>query len=103
MEYLRDPDINYPDLIILDLNMPKMDGREVLGEMRVDPDLHSITTVVMSSSDLDSDKTRAAELGANSYVVKPAQAGDFEKVMGVFDSYWLSMHRFAKKRSKTLK
>lgn len=101
MAYLRDPAQPFPDVIFLDLNMPKKDGREVLGEMMADPDLHHIPVVVMTTSDLDTDRDKAARLGANSYVVKPGDVSEYERMMKVVDEFWLRINRYPPKRRKT--
>ena len=100
MEHLRDPDVPFPDIIFLDLNMPEMDGREVLGEMKADGELHQITTVIMSSSALESDRAKAMALGANSYIVKPANEEEFGETMELVDRYWLATNVFPPKRQK---
>lgn len=100
MEHLRDPGAPLPDIIFLDLNMPRKDGREVLGEMMVDPDLHKIPVVVMTSSDLAADKERAFSLGANGYVVKPGDVPEYERMMRVVDEFWLRVNRFPPRRQK---
>jgi CheY-like chemotaxis protein len=100
MAYLRDPDMVFPDIIFLDLNMPKMDGREVLGEMMADAEFHRIPVVVMTSSDLSADKERAFALGANGYVVKPGDAPEYERMMRVVDEFWLRVNRFPPRRKK---
>jgi CheY-like chemotaxis protein len=100
MAYLRDLSHPYPDVIFLDLNMPKKDGREVLGEMMADPELHQIPVVVMTTSDLDTDKDKAARLGANGYVVKPGDITEYERMMKVVDEFWCRINRYPPKRPK---
>lgn len=100
MAFLKDPKKAYPDLIFLDLNMPRKDGREVLGEMMVDPELHRIPVVVMTSSNLAQDKERAYNLGARGYVVKPGDVVEYVKVMRVVDDFWLMVNRYPPKHTK---
>lgn len=100
MTFLKDPGKSYPDLIFLDLNMPRKDGREVLGEMMVDPELHRIPVVVMTSSNLSQDKERAYNLGARGYVVKPGDIDEYVKIMGIVDDFWLMVNRFPPKHLK---
>lgn len=100
MAYLRDSSREYPDVVFLDLNMPKKDGREVLGEMMVDQDLHMIPIVIMTTSDLDVDKDKAFRLGANAYVVKPGDVKEYEDVMQSVDEFWFSSNRYPPKRKK---
>jgi CheY-like chemotaxis protein len=69
-----------PDLILLDLNLPKLDGREVLAEIKADPDLRQIPVVVLTTSQADEDIARSYQLHANAYVTKPV---DFERFIAV--------------------
>jgi len=80
-----------PDLVILDLNLPKVDGREVLAEIKQDPSLKKIPVVILTSSDAPSDVVRSYELGANSYVTKPIGLGAFQSVVLSLASYWLEL------------
>lgn len=76
-----------PDLILLDINMPKLDGFEVLSAIREHPKLRLIPVIMLSSSRDQRDVRRAHELGANSYLCKATQ--DFTDLVGDFDRYWL--------------
>lgn len=77
-----------PDLILLDLKLPKKDGHEVLQYIKQDPVLHSIPVVILSTSDAESDRTRAYELYANSYLVKPLELGSFKDLTDEIVRYW---------------
>ena len=77
-----------PDLIFLDLNMPRVNGRQVLDELRVDPDLGLIPIVVLSTSTDDADVVDAYRLGTNSYVVKPVDLNEFFRVIEAVQGYW---------------
>lgn len=77
-----------PHLILLDLNMPLKDGREVLQEIKSDPALRRIPVVVFSTSKADTDIRQVYELGANSFVTKPALFGDLVKLMQRLSEYW---------------
>ena len=77
-----------PDLILLDLNLPKKDGREVLREIRADPDLRRIPVVVLTTSQADTDIAIIYELGANSFITKPVKFDALVKVLKVIDEYW---------------
>ena len=79
-----------PDLVLLDLNMPKVDGARVLAEMRGRPGLSSIPVVVLTTSGARSDILRNYELGANSYIVKPSDVGEFAEALKSVETYWLS-------------
>lgn len=77
-----------PQLVLLDLNMPLKGGREVLHEMKNDPALRRIPVVVLSTSKADTDIRQAYDLGANSFVTKPAMFGDLVKLMKRLSEYW---------------
>jgi two-component system, chemotaxis family, response regulator Rcp1 len=77
-----------PDLIFLDLNMPRVNGRQVLEELRVDPELKLIPIVVLSTSTDDADILDAYQLGTNSYVVKPVDLNEFFRVIEAVQNYW---------------
>lgn len=78
-----------PDLILLDLNLPKKDGREVLEECKNDETLRKIPVVVLTSSEAESDIMRAYDLHANSYVVKPVGLDQFIDIMERIGGFWL--------------
>ena len=80
-----------PDLVLLDLNMPKVDGSRVLAEMRGCPALSSIPVVVLTTSSARADIIRNYELGANSYIVKPSDVEEFAQALKSLESYWLGM------------
>jgi len=80
-----------PGLFLLDLNMPKKDGREVLEEVREDPTLCTIPIVVLTTSKEDEDLCRSYKLGANSYITKPVDFEGFVKLMSVLDMYWFGI------------
>ena len=80
-----------PDLVLLDLNMPRMDGREVLEQVKADPALRLIPIVVLTTSEAEQDVLRSYELHANCYIRKPI---DFEQFIGVvksIESFWLNV------------
>ena len=77
-----------PDLVILDLNLPRKDGRAVLAEVKADHDLRSIPIVVFSTSRSMLDIARSYELGANCYVSKPGNLNDFCSVMQSIEEFW---------------
>ena len=77
-----------PSLILLDLNMPRKDGREVLREIRAEPGLRSIPVVVFTTSRADIDVGKIYELGANSFISKPFQFDALVNVMKVIGQYW---------------
>lgn len=80
-----------PGLILLDLNMPRKDGREVLEEIKVDPHLRSIPIVVLTTSREEEDIFRSYDLGANSYITKPVTFEGLVQVMKTLGKYWLEM------------
>src|SRR6266404_7356874 len=77
-----------PGLILLDLNMPRKDGREALREIKADPDLRRIPVVVLTTSKADTDVARLYDLGANSFITKPFQFEALVGVMRVLGQYW---------------
>ncbi len=77
-----------PDVILLDLKLPKMDGHEVLAEIKQDEQLRRIPVVVLTTSDAASDRARAYQLHANSYLVKPLDFDQFQQMISVMQQYW---------------
>jgi CheY-like chemotaxis protein len=82
------PDV---DLILLDLNLPKKDGREVLADIKSDPRLRRIPVVVMTTSKAEEDIVKCYDLHANSYVVKPIDLDKFIEVVKAIEEYWVSI------------
>lgn len=80
-----------PGLILLDLNMPKKDGREALEVIKKDPALRRIPVVVMTTSEADQDIARSYDLGANSYVTKPVTFDSLARVIKALDRYWFEI------------
>jgi two-component system, chemotaxis family, response regulator Rcp1 len=80
-----------PDLILLDLNLPRKNGREVLAEIKQDPDLRRIPVVVMTSSDDEKDVLAAYNLYVNCYVTKPVDLNQFIGVVRSIENFWLSI------------
>jgi two-component system, chemotaxis family, response regulator Rcp1 len=78
-----------PDLIVLDLNLPLKDGRQVLGEVKSDPELARIPVVVFTTSEAGSDVNRSYELGANCYLRKPGNLPDFVALVNSLADFWL--------------
>lgn len=77
-----------PDYILLDLNMPRKDGREVLADIRQSEDLMHIPVIVMTTSNQDHDIREAYRLGANAYLTKPPSYKDFQRVVNNIDNFW---------------
>ncbi|GAA0237193.1 response regulator [Cryptosporangium japonicum] len=77
-----------PQLILLDLNMPRMDGREVLAEVKGDEDLRSIPVVVLTTSALDEDVIRSYELRANAFVTKPVDLDQFTSIVQQIETFY---------------
>ena len=82
-----------PDLILLDLNMPRMDGRQVLEQIKSDPDLQKIPVVVLTTSAAEEDVLKAYELHANCYITKPVGLEQFAKVVTSIEDFWFSVVR----------
>jgi chemotaxis family two-component system response regulator Rcp1 len=79
-----------PDLILLDLNLPKMDGREVLAQIKNDDDLKTIPTVILTTSDAEGDIVRSYQLQANCYLSKPVELEAFETIVKSINDFWLN-------------
>jgi len=82
-----------PDLIILDLNLPKVDGKEVLSQLKGEESLRSIPVAVLTSSSADRDIVESYDLGANCYLTKPVDLEQFLKVVNQIEDFWLGIVR----------
>lgn len=80
-----------PDLVLLDLNLPRKDGREVLAEMKQDPRLRTIPVVVLTTSEAENDIVRSYELHANCYITKPVGLEQFISIVREIESFWLAV------------
>ena len=80
-----------PGLVLLDLNLPKKDGREVLAELKADPDLRTIPVVVLTTSEAEEDIVRSYDLHANAYVTKPVDFNRFIEVVRQIDDFFVSV------------
>lgn len=87
-----------PDLILLDLNLPKMDGREVLKEIREDEDLTDIPVVVLTTSEDEGDILRAYKLHANCYIAKPVDFNRFTEIIRQVEGFWLQLVKLPRRR-----
>jgi chemotaxis family two-component system response regulator Rcp1 len=92
-------DSRRPDLILLDLNLPKKDGREVLKEIKESPTLKCIPVVILTTSASEADIMRSYEYHANCYISKPVDLDGFLKVVQSIDNFWLSVVRLPRKKS----
>jgi CheY-like chemotaxis protein len=86
-----DSDAPRPGLILLDLNMPRKDGREALREIKADPNLRSIPIVVLTTSKAEEDIYRTYDLGVNSFITKPVTFDGLVQVMKVLGRYWFEI------------
>jgi two-component system, chemotaxis family, response regulator Rcp1 len=97
LEFLRRKgkyhDAARPDLILLDLNLPRKDGREVLAEIKPDPGLRSIPVIVLTSSQAEQDVNKAYDLHANCYIVKPSDFRGLTDIVRSIEHFWLSLVR----------
>ena len=95
MEFLRHQgkyaNVPRPDLIMLDLNMPKMDGREVLAEVKADEDLKRIPVVILTTSRAEEDILKTYNLHANCYITKPIDLHQFIKVVQAVEDFWFTI------------
>ena len=80
-----------PDLILLDLNLPKKDGREVLAEIKTDEKLRSIPVVILTTSDAEDDVAKSYQMYANCYIRKPIDLNRFIEVVRIIENFWLSI------------
>jgi CheY-like chemotaxis protein len=99
MDYLRregeykgsGADVPTPGIILLDLNMPRMDGREALAEIKGDPDLRQIPVVVLTTSKAEEDIVGTYDLGVNSFITKPVTFAALVEVMQTWSRYWFEI------------
>lgn len=95
MKYLcREPpyvDVERPDIVLLDLNMPRMNGREVLKAMRADEDLKVIPVIILTTSTHDQDVIESYGLAANSYIVKPVELDKFFTIILQMQEFWMNI------------
>ena len=93
MAFLRQEGIHAnaprPDFFLLDLNLPKMDGREVLAHIKGDDKLKGIPTVILTTSEAETDIVKSYQLQANSYLIKPVQLDAFEALINSINDFWL--------------
>jgi CheY-like chemotaxis protein len=87
-----------PDLILLDLNLPKMDGREVLAQIKADRSLKTIPTVILTTSESEADIVKSYQLQANCYLSKPVQLDAFESLVGSINDFWLTRVKLPRQR-----
>ncbi|MFG1928901.1 response regulator [Cryptosporangium sp. NPDC048952] len=97
LEFLRDPAQPRPDLILLDLNMPRMSGREVLAQVKADPELRRIPIVVLSTSVIEDDVSASYGLRANAYVTKPVDFDEFVAAVQRIDEFYLGVVRLPRR------
>jgi CheY-like chemotaxis protein len=94
MAFLRQEGVHVdaprPDFILLDLNLPKMDGREVLAHIKADLGLRTIPTIILTTSDADADILKSYELNANAYLRKPVTLDAFENLVRSINDFWLT-------------
>jgi len=85
-----------PDLVMLDLNLPGKDGRQILKEIKADHELQVIPVIVLSSSQADEDILQCYRLGANCYIIKPVDLDEFIKIIRAIESFWCHSARLPK-------
>jgi len=89
-----------PDLILLDLNLPKMDGREVLAHIKDDDRLKIIPVVILTTSEAEADVLKSYQLRANCYLTKPVQLDEFESVIKSINDFWLTKVKLPQQRPR---
>jgi CheY-like chemotaxis protein len=101
MQYLRKQghyaSVEKPTLVLLDLNMPRKDGREVLSEMKADPELRMIPVVILTTSQAEEDIVRSYDLHANCFVTKPVDLSQLVKVVQALDQFWFGVVQLPEK------
>ncbi len=90
-EYAEHPECHRPGIILLDLNMPKKDGREALREIKSDPELKNIPVVVFTTSKAEEDVYKSYQLGVNSFITKPVTFDGLLQVMKTLGKYWFEI------------
>lgn len=80
-----------PNIMLLDLNLPRMDGRQLLAEIKSDPDLRLIPIVVLTSSEAEADIIRSYDLGASCYVAKPVDLHGFKNIVKALEQFWFTV------------
>ena len=102
MAFLRQEGVHLhaprPDLILLDLNLPKMDGREVLAHIKADDGLKTIPTVILTTSEAEADIVTSYQLQANCYLSKPVQLDAFESIVKSINDFWLTKVKFPQQK-----
>jgi CheY-like chemotaxis protein len=87
-----------PDFILLDLNLPMMDGREVLAQIKSDESLMTIPTIILTTSNAEEDIVKSYQLQANCYLSKPVQLEEFEEVVKSINDFWLTKAKLPQRR-----
>ncbi len=89
-----------PDLVILDLNLPRLDGKDVLAEMKADPALRTMPVAVLTTSEAEIDVFESYDLGANCYLTKPVDLDQFIRVVQAVEDFWLALVRLPPKSDR---
>lgn len=97
-EYSQAP---HPDIVLLDLNLPRKDGREVLAEVKNDPVLKNIPVVILTTSDAEQDILKTYEYHANCYITKPVDLEQFIKVVKSIEDFWFTIVKLPSKRAES--
>lgn len=93
---LKNRDVPLPDLILLDLNLPRMDGRETLDRIKADSTLRKIPVVILTTSKASEDIVRTYTAGANCYITKPVGLKEFTKVVSAIEEFWFTIVKLPK-------
>lgn len=89
------------DIVLLDLNLPRKNGREVLAELKADPNLRTIPVVILTTSEAERDILRAYELHANCYIIKPVDLDKFITIVRAIENFWLSVVKLPNRQRQT--
>jgi two-component system, chemotaxis family, response regulator Rcp1 len=97
--FANEEDFPRPDLILLDINMPRKDGKEVLKEIRANPDLKIIPVIMLTTSDQEKDIIDSYNLGVNAYISKPVRIADFLNVVSKLEEFWFILSQLPPKKN----
>lgn len=89
-----------PDIVLLDLNMPRKNGLETLAEIKADPALRSIPVVILTTSEAETDIVKCYDLGANCYVSKPVGFAEFVRIVAVIEEFWFTIVKLPPKKAR---
>lgn len=99
-QFLSDSTQIKPDIILLDINLPKIDGPSILKKIKTDPNLRAIPVIMLTSSSADRDIGQCYDLHANAYIIKPSSLDDFIDIAKAIENFWISTATYLQSQSK---